>query len=137
MLPLVRETQSYYVPSRMSILDIFTIHPCVLLHTYYTSLDPNHPRHVSVSPFMSSHLELPTLKQEVFMLEGRTFHHLYSYPSTGSVPAGHSSHTGTDTHNHQQHISIYSNTDVSGMSVCTVSVCMCTVNVYKHVNIHI
>lgn len=33
---------------------------------------------LSCSPFMSSHFELPTLKQEVFMLEGSTFHHLYS-----------------------------------------------------------
>lgn len=30
------------------------------------------------SPFMLSHFVLPTLKQEVFMFAGRTFHHLYS-----------------------------------------------------------
>lgn len=46
-------------------------------------------------PFMSSHLEFPTFKQDVFMLAGSTFHHLYSYPSTGSVPAGHFAHAGT------------------------------------------
>lgn len=48
-------------------------------------------------PFILSHLELPTLKQEVFMLEGRTFHHLYSYPKVGSEPAGHCWHAGEQT----------------------------------------
>lgn len=43
---------------------------------------------------MSSHFELPTLKQEDFMLLGKTFHHLYSYPNEGSVPAGHAWHSG-------------------------------------------
>lgn len=45
------------------------------------------------SPFIPSHLELPTLKQEVFMFPGRTFHHLYSNPRAGSVPAGQGLHS--------------------------------------------
>lgn len=54
-------------------------------------------KHVTVqgvgSPFIPSHFELPTLKQEVFMLLGRMFHHLYSKPRAGSVPAGQALHS--------------------------------------------
>jgi len=42
----------------------------------------------NLSPFKPSQLLLATLKQDDFMLAGSTFHHLYSYPRTGSVPAG-------------------------------------------------
>lgn len=45
------------------------------------------------SPFIPSHLELPTLKQDVFMFPGRMFHHLYSNPRAGSVPAGQALHS--------------------------------------------
>mgnify|MGYP001852289045 CR=1 FL=1 len=45
------------------------------------------------SPFIPSHFELPTLKQEVFMLLGKMFHHLYSKPRAGSVPAGQALHS--------------------------------------------
>lgn len=47
----------------------------------------------SGSPFIPSHFELPTLKQDVFMLPGRMFHHLYSNPRAGSVPAGQALHS--------------------------------------------
>lgn len=53
------------------------------------------------SPFIPSHFEFPTLKQEVFMLPGRTFHHLYSNPSAGSIPAGHGLHSTRDRWNKQ------------------------------------
>ncbi len=46
------------------------------------------PYSCNLSPFNPSQLLLATLKQDVFMLAGSTFHHLYSYPRTGSVPAG-------------------------------------------------
>lgn len=45
------------------------------------------------SPFIPSHFELPTLKQDVFMFPGRMFHHLYSNPRAGSVPAGQALHS--------------------------------------------
>lgn len=45
------------------------------------------------SPFIPSHFELPTLKQDVFMFPGRIFHHLYSNPRAGSVPAGQALHS--------------------------------------------
>lgn len=50
--------------------------------TYYTDRKTRIKRQravlVKYPPFIVSHLELPTLKQEVFMFAGRIFHHLYS-----------------------------------------------------------
>ncbi len=55
------------------------------LNIFFTEVFP----FLLLLPFISSHLELPTLKQDVFIFLGRMFHHLYSYPKEGSVPPGH------------------------------------------------
>lgn len=44
-------------------------------------------------PVLLSVLLYSELKTELFMLLGILFHHLYSKPTTGSVPAGHSKHS--------------------------------------------
>jgi len=44
-------------------------------------------------PVLLSVLLYSELKTELLMLPGILFHHLYSKPTTGSVPAGHSEHS--------------------------------------------